>query len=439
MVCFYYRYSNNSKIDKNWHFEYCILSHNLSNARALKVLYISYDGMTDSLGQSQVLPYIQKLSENGCEFHIISLEKEEKYKTHKNEIKTLCEKHSITWHPLAYSSKLPVISAYGNYRRLRKKAFDLQREVGFDIAHCRSDIPGIIGLSLQQKWNVKFVFDMRGFWADERIEGGIWNISNPLFKLLYKYFKKVEITLFQKADAIVSLTEKGKKIIEEMSSLQELKLDITVIPCCVNLDSFSKDKINSKEQEKLRSDLSISENSTVFGYLGSIGTWYMLEEMLLFYSEARKSVKNPVFLFISGENDKKIIKIARKYKIDEKEIIVKSSAHSKVPLHISLFDYSLFFIRPTFSKSASSPTKQGELMAMEVPIICNAGVGDTDKIINRYHAGQVIDQLDEEHFTHFDINTINFSPDNARKGAAEWFSLERGSDRYLQIYQRILH
>ena len=39
------------------------------------ILYISYDGITDPLGQSQILPYISELSRKGLKFHLISFEK----------------------------------------------------------------------------------------------------------------------------------------------------------------------------------------------------------------------------------------------------------------------------------------------------------------------------------------------------------------------------
>jgi glycosyltransferase involved in cell wall biosynthesis len=394
--------------------------------------------MTDSLGQSQVLPYLQKLSKKGCEFHIISLEKELNFQENKEEIRNLCDKYSIKWHPLPYTSKVPVLSAFGNYKTLKNKAISLQKEVVFDIAHCRSDIPGIIGQYLQKKWGVKFLFDIRGFWADERVEGGIWNKSNPIFNGLYHYFKRVETRLFKDANAIVSLTEKGKKIISQMPALKGSMLKITVIPCCVDLDAFSKGSIDLAKQKTLHSTLDIDEKSTIIGYLGSIGTWYMLEEMLMFYAEIRKDIEKPVFFFLSGEKEENIISTARKYNIPNNEIIVKRARHSDVPLYVSLFDYSVFFIRPTFSKSASSPTKKGELMAMEIPIICNSGVGDTDEIINRYQAGKVISELNQSAFSKFNLDTIKFDPKSARQGAEEWFSLEKGSERYFKIYQRIL-
>ena len=40
------------------------------------VLYISYDGMTDPLGQSQVLPYLKGLSNRGHRITILSCEKQ---------------------------------------------------------------------------------------------------------------------------------------------------------------------------------------------------------------------------------------------------------------------------------------------------------------------------------------------------------------------------
>ena len=45
-----------------------------------KVLYITYDGLTDPLGQSQVLPYLFWLSKKGYHFTVLSFEKKERLK-----------------------------------------------------------------------------------------------------------------------------------------------------------------------------------------------------------------------------------------------------------------------------------------------------------------------------------------------------------------------
>jgi len=51
------------------------------------VLFISYDGMTDPLGQSQVLPYLCGLSALGWDITLMSAEKESVYQTKKALLK----------------------------------------------------------------------------------------------------------------------------------------------------------------------------------------------------------------------------------------------------------------------------------------------------------------------------------------------------------------
>ena len=41
---------------------------------AKTVIFVSYDGLTDALGQSQVLPYVIGLSQKGYAMHVVSFE-----------------------------------------------------------------------------------------------------------------------------------------------------------------------------------------------------------------------------------------------------------------------------------------------------------------------------------------------------------------------------
>ena len=71
-------------------------------------------------------------------------------------------------------------------------------------------------------------------------------------------------------------------------------------------------------------------------------------------------------------------------------------------------------------------------MAMGIPLICNAGVGDTDRVVQTYQSGVVLDTLNEAvygklEFTHFDGNHL-------RLGAIDFFSLEEGVNRYAAVY-----
>ena len=172
------------------------MSHLIPPVSVKRVLYLSYDGMTDPLGQSQVLPYLIGLSKKGYQFTLISFEKAERFDKGKAIIEKICNDNHIDWHPLSYTKTPPILSTLKDIRSLKNKIIVLQRINPFLIVHCRSYITSLAGLWMKKKWGVKFVFDMRGFWADERVDGGLWNLKNPLFKTVYNYFKKKEKQFF---------------------------------------------------------------------------------------------------------------------------------------------------------------------------------------------------------------------------------------------------
>jgi glycosyltransferase involved in cell wall biosynthesis len=402
----------------------------------IAALYISYDGLTDPLGQSQVLPYLEGLSAKGIHFHIISFEKNDRFNQLKETIENRCREACITWIPLMYTKNPPLISTVLDLRKMQKQAFKLHSENCFDVVHCRSDLPALIGSKLQKK-GVKFIFDMRGFWANERVEGKIWNLKNPIFKWAYNYFKKKELTFFREADAVISLTNNGKSEILSWKELKEKPPHIEVIPCCVDLDKFDPNKIEDSEIVKVKKQLKIDGANFILGYVGSIGTWYMLDEMLDFYCAIRERYETPRFLFVSGESESFLKQKATEKGIPKEEIVVKSVPHSSVPLYLSVFDFSVFFIRPTFSKKASSPTKQGELMALGIPIICNAGVGDTDAIVEKYNAGKIISTLNEESYSDTPLGLNAYNVSSIRQGAEDVYSLEEGVKKYYRVYESV--
>lgn len=168
-----------------------------------KVLYITYDGMTDPLGQSQVLPYLCGLAKEGYQFTILSFEKKERYERFKDVITGITEGAGITWVPLSFTTKPPILSKFYDSVRMKRTAFRLHRLQQFDMIHCRSYIAADLGLKLKRKTGVNFLFDMRGFWADEKKtpEHGIRNGSffvkyiNTTKKRKKNLYRK-QITLF---------------------------------------------------------------------------------------------------------------------------------------------------------------------------------------------------------------------------------------------------
>ena len=409
----------------------CKIKHLPLHLMPNKILFISIDGMTDPLGQSQVLPYLIGLSEKGYKINIASCEKEINLKRHKDIINSIVSKHSITWSYCFYQTKIPFVSQIQNYLNLKRTVDRIVKD-NTTILHCRSYLPALIGLQLKRKHANKFIFDMRGFWADERIDGNIWHLRNPLHKILYNYFKRKEIELIEKADYVVTLTNNAKREIElwKLKPMPKIK----VIPCCVDLNHFvlknNEDKINN------RNKLDIVQNSYVVGYLGSLGTWYMLDEMFDFFKELHEKKTNSIFFFITNDKEQDIRNVAESKGILPECIIVKSAKREDVPNYISCLDIGLFFIKPLYSKKGSSPTKLAELLAGGIPIITNTGVGDVDELILRTNCGILVSSFNKEEYKDAmdKIQTLNTGKQYYRNIALTNFSLKKGIESYSMIY-----
>ncbi len=387
------------------------------------VLYLSYDGLTDPLGQSQILPYAVGLSKKDYKFTIISFEKHSVFLKQRGEIEAICKKYGIEWVPLRYHKRPPVISTVYDVWELWREVKKKYHQKKIQIVHCRSYLTSLIGLHAKHKWGVKFIFDMRGFWADERVEGGLWNLENPVYKLTYKFFKRKERQFLREADHIISLTHNAKK---ELQSWNIGAAPIAVIPTCVDLDLFDPSKIKKEDQIQLRTKLGIGENEFVLLYLGSWGTWYLTERMLKFFSVLKKQTPEAKFLIVSSNN------IDLNDHPFRSSIVIANAQRHLVPLYISLASASVFFINPSFSKKASSATKMAEIMAMNVPVITNPGWGDAVEIVSE--AGGTLYNDEKE------INPMKYEQlVKTRAYCREKLSLETGIDKYQTVYDDLVN
>jgi len=408
----------------------------------IEVLYLSYDGMTDSLGKSQVLPYLVGLSAKGFRITLISFEKNNLLKKHKSQIEIITKNSDINWVPLIYTSKPPILSTLWDIYRLKKTVRRLFKQNNFKIVHCRSYITALVGLWVKKKFDTRFLFDMRGFWVDERVEGNIWNLKNPIFSAIYKYFKRKELTLLTNADYIISLTELAKDEIKSWEKLKNIDLKIAVIPCCADLKLFSKANIKQNQLKSLRESLKIPENSFILSYVGSIGTWYMMKEMLEFFKLLLEQKKESHFLIITHDNKTSIWNYVHDLAINNDKITVISADRTEVPYYIALSDYSIFFIKQVYSKKASSPTKLGEIMGLGIPIICNSGIGDVDSIVNNSNCGFIINHFTEHEYRQVIdkiVHHFKFDESEIVEGAFKYFSLEKGIEKYYATYKELLN
>ena len=390
------------------------------------------------MGQSQVLPYLVKLSEHGYQFTLLSFEKKPRYEKDGRIIEDICTAAGINWQPLFFTKNPPILSKVYDRWQMKRKVNQLHRKYHFDMVHCRSYIAAEMGLSLKKATGVKFLFDMRGFWADEKVDGGQWNQQSFFFRKVYQHYKGKEKDFLLQADAIISLTQAAKDELFRKDEYKQLTID--VIPCCADLEHFNYNNIYTDEKVKLRGQLKIPENKKVITYLGSVGGWYMTREMFAFVGCLLRQDPEFVMLVLTKDEPGWVKSEALQQGIPGDKIIITTATREKMPLYISLSDCSIFFIRPTYSKKASSPTKHAELMGMGIPVICN-DIGDTGYIIEQTKTGVIIQEFAATEYEKQIIKmneVLKIPKDHIRQSAFQYFDLKTGAGSYLDVYKRIL-
>jgi glycosyltransferase involved in cell wall biosynthesis len=405
------------------------------------ILYLSYDGITDALGQSQILPYLKGLSFKGYQFFLIGFEKKKAFSLQKDVVEKEIENSNIHWLPMKYHKWPPIVSTIYDILVMRKAASLVCRKNDIQIVHCRSYIPMLIGLYLKRKYGVKLLFDMRGFWANERVDGKLWNLNNPIHKRVYTYFKAKEIIFVNQADHIVSLTHAGKEEITSgrLFKSENIKVDtqkISIIPCATDFCLFNPDHVSVESQVYWRDKLKIAETDKILIYLGSLGTWYMVDEMLQFYIHFRRRYSNFKFLFVTKDDTQNLLDKSNTLGINMENILIASADRNQVPELLKLANLGIFFIQPAYSKKASSAVKMGEMIAMGLPFITNKGVGDTDMLIDEIKFGMAIDLNKTQEALEKQV----FDQQLEKMSAFKYLMSQQDAvDRYSTIYDDMLN
>jgi glycosyltransferase involved in cell wall biosynthesis len=401
-----------------------------------KVLYISIDGMTDPLGQSQVLPYIQGLSKKGYQFTLLSLEKRERFEKGRAVIEAICKESNIFWVPLRYYTTPRLIAKSYNRMQLFSTAKRLYAKNQFALTHCRGYASGEVGMYLKKHFQVPYIFDMRGFWPDEKKDSSQWPQEKWIYRKIYQHYKKQEKLLLQSTNHIISLTYAGQREMETWEYFDPA-VPVSVIPCCADMEHFSlTDKAQKKDS---RTALNIPENAFVVSYLGSIGSWYMLDEMLQFYKIIKEKYRSALFFLVTPCEPDIIIAKAKQIGIAAHDILIKEATRAQVPMFMKASDITLSFIRPSYSKISSSPTKLGEVMAMGIPVVTNGDIGDVEEIVtDRGLVLQKMNTLSFQKATQSIATLLNISPIDIRSRAIEWFDLKKGVEQYKRVYAAIL-
>jgi glycosyltransferase involved in cell wall biosynthesis len=407
-----------------------------------RVLYISYNGMLDPLGQSQVLPYLRELSKKGVRFTLLSFERPAAFKAEgivkRETLKQQLEQENIEWHCLRYHQTPSVPATVYDVMAGIRYARRLVKRNRIEMVHARSHIAAAIALALKKSFGLKFIFDIRGLMAEEYLDAGHWRDGG----IPHRLTKTMERRTLAAADSIVTLTHRVWPVIRDWEGLRGRHVVHDVVPCCTDLELFS---FRSDDRERRRGELGLENRFTVV-YSGSIGGWYLSDKMADFFVELIKHRPDAHFLWLTPGDPAIIREVMDARGINDSQYTVQKIASGDVASYLSASDAGIAFYKPGPSKVATSPVKVSEYLACGLPIIINAGIGDSDGLITDEAAGGLINNFDEKEYARAvsEIERLTSNAEQTRRRMRELaerlFDVRTmGVERYARLYESVLN
>jgi glycosyltransferase involved in cell wall biosynthesis len=406
----------------------------------MKALFITHQSLLNPILHSQGLPHIRELVKRGVNFTILSFEKrrwneEEKIRIYK--VGTMLKDQGIDWRILRYT-KIPFLPTgaidiltgflYSSLLVLVKR---------IRIVHTRSYVPAAVGLLLKKLIGIKFIFDLRGLFADEYAAVGNWSPKG----IFYRLTKIMERWCILSADVNVVVSEPFKDYIKGLSYVKNARgVPVEMIPNCVDLDRFV---LSPSERDRKRREHGLSDRLLLI-YTGSLLKWQLPEEMVDFFCLLKRRSEDACFWIITYDDPSTIRSYLKMKGLGVQDYSLFSSSPEEVSSYVMMGDVGISFGQQTFTRQvATFPTKFAEYLASGLPVVINSGIGGTDKIVKDYNLGVVIDRFDSDSYVNAADRLLALLGEGeplkkrCRQVAEEFLSLNSAVNKYHSLYQRL--
>jgi glycosyltransferase involved in cell wall biosynthesis len=394
----------------------------------VKVLYLSYTGLAEPLGQSQVFAYLRGLS-GEHRITLVSFEKPDDLAdaVAVAALRARCTGHGIRWVPRRYHHRPRVLATAWDLAVFGWTAVRQARESEAELVHARGTIPAFIALLLKRLQGLPFIFDMRGFWPEELVTAGRLKRHSPMYRLIVWG----ERLCLRHADAVVSLTYAAVAHLKREHGSDLAPKRFAVIPTCVDLDRFPCRHARD------------TGRSLVIGSVGTVlSGWFRLDWLMAFFRAGADTWPDVSFHVVTRDQRAGIVAAAAEAGIGSQRLTVEARPPGEMPHALAGLDAVAMFYEPAASEIARCPTRLGEVLASGLPVVASEGVGDVAEIIRRYNVGVVVVEGAEPAMRRAasELGRLLDDPElpaRCRKAAEERFSLEAGVEAYQALYGEI--
>lgn len=232
----------------------------------------------------------------------------------------------------------------------------------------------LAGLLISRWKKIPFILEIRDLWPESIVAVGAMKRN-----AIIRFFEKIEMLLYKKAQHIVVVTEAFRQAIIDKGIEPD---KISVLKNGVDLKFFS----TSPDKEKLKK-IELKHGlggKFVVSYMGTIGMAHKVD--ILFEAARRSNNDAIVYLVIgTGAEQDTIKRLQEKYALPNFFLIDKQPKEL-MPYYLSLTDVFIVHLKDVPLFRTVIPSKIFEAMAMKKPLV--AGVeGETRTIIEKSGAG----------------------------------------------------
>jgi glycosyltransferase involved in cell wall biosynthesis len=400
-------------------------------------LYVCYLGLDEPLVATQVRPYLRELAAQGHRMVLLTFETASRDRAATAALRAELATEGIAWHALRYHRWPSLPATLYDIARGVMSGFVLAGRYRVDLLHARSHVGAAVALPLGRLLGVPFVFDVRGLLPDEYADAGHWRRGG----LKYRLGKAMERVFLRHAAALVVLTETVRADLAAEGGPLAARdpADVTVIPCCVDLE-------RSPWDERARHAVRDGRGWTgrrVIVYVGKLGMWYLDAEMIRFFAAAHRHDPRSFLQVLTVSPSGALRRALVAAGIPESAFDVRAVRPGEVPALLQAADAGLSLIKPCVSKRSSSPTKVGEYLAAGLPVVSTEGIGDCDRQLADGR-GVLLETLDETACEEGARSLTRLLDDPATRARCRAYaeaelSLARtGGPRYASVYARAL-
>ena len=400
-----------------------MLKASLKPEFAKHCLYITYDGLLDPLGKSQILPYILSLCEVGYQFTILSFEKIDRDPRQIQELAIHLEAKNISWlyMPFRHGRFQGLLRMVRGARAVKR----INREMPFELAHMRGILSAVIyKLALLKK---PFIYDIRAF-LGQWVDAGRLKNGSPAQHLL----DWLERRLIRDAAGLVVLDQSGGDYLRTTyKRLPPLK----VIPTSTDLYTPTAGFINAEDQPSAR---------LRFVFLGGARFPYLPLEALQFVMAMLEHGCDCVIDFINERDHALIEKACQIAGFPSDRVRIFALSSDEVRLKLPTYHCGLVFIADGPWIRMSSPTKIGEYLAAGLHVVGLKRIAVLDRLACQSSAVDVIERFEQgcQLLNHQAADLVSriqapTRPAEARRMAEQHYDRATAVAEYVDLYQQV--